>query len=42
MAELCRRLEKKYGLQEVLSLRVFLSLKDRLLPRHDNRKEKLK
>jgi len=42
MSELCRRLEKKYGLQEVLSPRVFLSPKDRLLPRHDSRKEKLK
>jgi ribosomal protein L22 len=42
MAELCRRLEKKYGLQEVLSPRAFLSPKDRLLPRHDSRKEKLK
>jgi hypothetical protein len=42
MAELCRRLEKKYDLQEVLSPRAFLSPKDRLLPRHDSRKEKLK
>ena len=42
MAELCRRLEKQYGLQEVLSPKVFLSPKDRLLPRHDSRKEKLK
>lgn len=42
MAELCRSLEKKYGLQEVLSPRAFLSPKDRLLPRHDSRKEKLK
>jgi hypothetical protein len=42
MAELCRRLEKNYGLQEVLSPRAFLSPKDRLLPRHDSRKEKLK
>lgn len=42
MAELCRRLEKKYGLQEVLSPRAFLSPKDRILPRHDSRKEKLK
>jgi len=42
MAELCRSLEKKYGLQEVLSPRAFLSPKDRLLPRHDIRKEKLK
>ncbi|TRW25970.1 relaxase [Flavobacterium zepuense] len=42
MAELCRSLEKKYGLQEVLSPRAFLSPKDRLLPRHDSRKDKLK
>lgn len=42
MAELCRRLEKQYGLQEVLSPKAFLSPKDRLLPRHDSRKEKLK
>jgi hypothetical protein len=42
MAELCRCLEKKYGLQEVLNPRAFLSSKDRLLPRHDSRKEKLK
>ena len=42
MAELCRSLEKKYGLQEVLSPKAFLAPKDRLLPRHDNRKEKLK
>lgn len=42
MAELCRTLEKKYDLQEVLSPRAFLSPKDRLLPRHDSRKEKLK
>ncbi|MNT42555.1 hypothetical protein D3C72_1789790 [compost metagenome] len=33
MAELCRSLEKKYGLQEVLSPRAFLSPKERLLPR---------
>lgn len=42
MAELCRKLEKQYGLQEVLSPRKFLSAKDRNLPRHDSRKEKLK
>jgi hypothetical protein len=36
------KLEKKYGLQEVLSPRAFMSPKDRLLPRHDSRKEKLK
>ena len=42
MAELCRKLEKQYGLQEVLSPRKFLSATDRQLPRHDSRKEKLK
>lgn len=42
MAELCRSLEKKYSLQEVLSPRAFLSPKDRLLPRQDSRKEKLR
>lgn len=42
MAELCRRLEKQYGLQEVLSPKAFLSPKDRLLSRHDSRQEKLK
>ncbi|SKA06605.1 Relaxase/Mobilisation nuclease domain-containing protein [Chitinophaga eiseniae] len=42
MAALCRRLEKQYKLQEVLSPRAFLSPKDRLLPRQDQRKEKLK
>jgi len=42
MAELCRRLERKYGLQEVLSPRAFQSPKDRLLPRRDSRKDKLK
>lgn len=42
MAALCRRLEKQYQLKEVLSPRAFLSPKERLLPRHDSRKEKLK
>lgn len=42
MAALCRRLEKQYKLKEVLSPRAFLSAKDRLLPRQDSRKEKLK
>jgi len=42
MAALCRRLEKEYQLKEVLSPRAFLSPKERLLPRHDSRKEKLK
>jgi len=42
MAALCRRLEKEYHLQEVLSPRAFLSPKERLLPRHDIRKERLR
>lgn len=42
MAALCRKLEKQYGLREVLSPRAFLSAKDRLLPRHDSRKENLR
>jgi hypothetical protein len=42
MAKLCRRLEKQYNLQQVLSPRAFLSPEERLLPRHDIRKEKLK
>ncbi|MDR3712048.1 MAG: relaxase/mobilization nuclease domain-containing protein [Puia sp.] len=42
MAALCRRLEKQYHLQEVLSPRAFLSPTERLLPRHDIRKDRLK
>jgi hypothetical protein len=42
MAALCRRLEKQYNLQQVLSPRVFLSPNERLLPRHDQRKERLR
>jgi len=42
MATLCRNLEKRYNLKEVLSPRAFLSPKDRMLPRHDQRKEKLR
>lgn len=42
MARLCRRLEKEYNLKEVLSPRRFLSQKERLIPRHDIRKEKLR
>jgi hypothetical protein len=42
MAKLCRRLEKQYNLQEVLSPRAFLSREERLLPRHDQRKERLR
>lgn len=41
MDRLCRRLEKQYALKEVLSARRFLSKEQRLIPRHDARKEKL-
>src|SRR6202012_5132330 len=42
MAALCRRLEKQYNLKQILSPRAFLSREDRLLPRHDKRKERLR
>ncbi|MBA3829950.1 MAG: relaxase/mobilization nuclease domain-containing protein [Taibaiella sp.] len=42
MAALCRRLEQQYQLKEVLSPRKFLSPKERLLPRQDIRKDKLR
>jgi len=42
MAALCRRMEKEYHLQQVLSPRAFLSQEERQLPRHDQRKEKLR
>jgi hypothetical protein len=42
MAILCRRLEKQYNLQQILSPRAFLSADERLLPRHDKRKERLR
>lgn len=42
MATLCRRLEKQYNLQEILSPRAFLSPEDRLLPRHDIRRDRLR
>jgi hypothetical protein len=42
MDRLCRRLEKKYKLKEVLSARRFLSKEQRLIPRQDRRKEKMK
>lgn len=41
MAALCRRLEKQYRLQEVLSPKAFLSPNERLLPRNDSRKIQL-
>jgi hypothetical protein len=42
MAKFCRRVEKEYNLQPVLSPKRFLSKEEKLLPRHDQRKEKLK
>jgi hypothetical protein len=42
MAKLCRELEKKYNLRQVLSPRRFLSPKERQIPRNDERKEQLK
>jgi len=42
VAELCRRLEKEYNLQEVLSPRRFLAAKERQIPRKDTRKEELR
>lgn len=42
MAKLSRELEKKYLLQPVLSPRRFLSAEERLLPRSDSRRQKLK
>ncbi|GAA0882176.1 hypothetical protein GCM10009120_07730 [Sphingobacterium siyangense subsp. cladoniae] len=42
MASLCRRLEKQYGLQEVLSPKKFLPAAERNLPRNDKRKEKMR
>ncbi|RKR84409.1 relaxase/mobilization nuclease-like protein [Mucilaginibacter gracilis] len=42
MAALCRRLEKRFRLTQVLSPRKFLSPAERILPRHDSRKEKLR
>jgi len=42
MAQLCRRMEQKYHLQEVQSPRRFLSPKERQTPRRDQRKERLK
>ena len=42
MDRLCRRLEKKYRLQQVLSAKRFLPKEQKLTPRHDSRKEKMK
>ncbi|GAA0564407.1 relaxase/mobilization nuclease-like protein [Chitinophaga japonensis] len=42
MAALCRRLEKQYNLTKVLSPRKFLPKEQRSIPRHDQRREKLR
>ena len=42
IASYCRKMEQKFELKEVLSPRKFLTEKERLLPRHDLRKEQLK
>src|SRR6476469_226879 len=42
MAKFCRVIEKEYGLQKVLSPKRFLSKEQQMIPRQDNRKEKLK
>jgi hypothetical protein len=41
-AEICRKLELKYELKPVLSPRLFLRQKERLIPRQDQRRESLK
>ncbi len=38
MAAFCRKMEQKYSLQQVLNPRRFLSKKQQLIPRNDNRK----
>ncbi len=42
MAEFCRKMERKYQLQQVLSPRRFLSKNQQLLPRNDQRKDHIK
>jgi hypothetical protein len=42
MANFCRQMEKKYNLREVLNPRKFLSKEQRLIPRQDMRKDRLK
>jgi hypothetical protein len=42
MANFCRQMEKKYNLREVLNPRKFLLKEERLIPRQDMRKERLK
>ena len=42
IAAYCRNMELKYNLKQVLSPKRFLSKEQRMLPRHDERKEQLK
>ncbi|CAN5316024.1 hypothetical protein BH11BAC5_BH11BAC5_36560 [soil metagenome] len=42
MAACCRKLELKYELKQVLSPKAYLSKEQRLIPRHDDRKEQLR
>ena len=42
MANFCRKMELKHDLRQVLSPRIFLSKEQRLIPRHDERKERIK
>ena len=42
IASYCRKMELKYTLTQVLSPRLFLSKEQRLIPRHDKRKEQIK
>jgi Relaxase/Mobilisation nuclease domain len=42
IAGFCRQMEQKYNLKQVLSPRPFLPKEQRLIPRHDQRKEKLR
>ncbi len=42
IADYCRKMERQYGLQQVLSPKKFLNQKERQLPRLDQRKEQLR
>src|SRR6266542_5912357 len=42
IAKYCRKMELKYELKQVLSPKLYLSQKERLIPRQDIRKERLK
>jgi hypothetical protein len=42
IADFCRKTELKYGLVQVVSPRRFLSMEQKLIPRNDERKQKLK